>query len=554
MVYKISKISYHIIYANVEQAEQRLGKGVSNHMGKYLNIGNAGFEAVRKGIYVDKTDMISYINGILGTTDKLTCVSRPRRFGKSFAAKMLCAYYDKSCDSRELFEGLKISEDKTFETYLNKYLVIYLDITLFTSRTSDINTVVRDINDEVTTEIINVFHDVERGKDLAETLLHVTEKNGEKFIMIIDEWDAIFREAKENTRLQKEYVTFLRSLFKSSWTDIIFEAAYITGILPIKKYGTQSAMTDFREYTMLAPKKLAEYVGFTEPEVKNLCIQHNMNFEKMKKWYDGYSFHKVSSVYNPNSVMEAIKSEEFGNYWTLTETYTSLQFYIDMNEDGLKEAIMQMLGDAHIKIDVGTFQNDMTTMKSRDDILTLLVHLGYLAYDAKDKTVYIPNEEIREEFVRAVTTGRHTELAKLIRNSDSLLEATINKDEEAVARAIEEAHRAGTAPTFYNNEQALRSVVRFAYISCVDEFLKIEELPSGHGYADVVFLPKKSTDMPMLLVELKWNKSDEGAIKQIKKNIYPEVMKDYGGEILLIGINYDVKSKKHTCMIESYEK
>lgn len=522
-------------------------------MGKYLNIGNAGFESVTKGIYVDKTGMISYINSILGTTDKMTCVSRPRRFGKSFAAKMLCAYYDKSCDSRKLFEGLEISKDATFEVYLNKYPVIYLDITLFTSRTSDINTVVRDINDEVMAEVTSLFPSIEAGKDLAETLLHVTENNGEKFIMIIDEWDAIFREAKENTKLQKEYVTFLRSLFKSSWTDVVFEAAYITGILPIKKYGTQSAMTDFREYSMLAPKKLAEYVGFTEDEVYNLCRQYNMDFEKMKKWYDGYSFHKVKSVYNPNSVMEAIKSEELGNYWTQTETYTSLQFYIDMNEDGLKEAITQILGNARIKIDVGTFQNDMTTMKSRDDILTLLVHLGYLAYDANEKTVYIPNEEIREEFVRAVTTGKHTEIAKLIRNSAHLLEATLNRDEDAVAAAIEEVHRAGIAPTFYNNEQALRSVVRFAYISCVDEFLRIEELPSGHGYADVVFFPKKATTMPLLLIELKWNKTDEGAISQIKRNDYPQAIKEYGGDILLVGINYDAKSKKHTCSIEAYK-
>ena len=235
------------------------------------------------------------------------------------------------------------------------------------------------------------------------------------------------------------------------------------------------------------------------------------------------------------------------------QTYTSLQFYIDMNEDGLKESITQMLGGARIKIDTGTFQNDMTTIKSQDDVLTLLVHLGYLAYDANDKVVFIPNEEIREEFVRAVATGRHMELAKLIRNSDNLLEATLNQDEEAVAQAIEEAHSAGTAPTFYNNEQALRSVVRFAYISSVDEFLKIEELPSGHGYADVVFFPKKSSDMPMLLIELKWNKSNEGAINQIKKNVYPQAIKDYGGKILLVGINYDAKTKKHTCIIEEYQ-
>ncbi len=289
-----------------------------------------------------------------------------------------------------------------------------------------------------------------------------------------------------------------------------------------------------------------------EPEVRALCEQYGMDFEEAKKWYDGYSFSRVKSIYNPNSVIEAVKSGEFGNYWTQTETFETLRIYIDMDEDGLKEAIVQMLGGARIRIDAGAFQNDMTTIKGRDDILTLFVHLGYLAYDMSSRSVYIPNEEIREEFVRAVTHGRHTEIAKLIRGSDALLEATLNQNEEAVAAAIEEAHQAGTAPTFYNNEQALRSVIRFAYISCVDAYFQIDELPSGHGYADVVFFPKKNSSMPLLLIELKWNKTEQGAIGQIKKKDYPQALKDYGGEMLLVGINYDAKSKKHTCLIEEY--
>lgn len=523
-------------------------------MGKYIKLGNAGFRAITKGLYVDKTGMISFINSTLGTKDKLTCVSRPRRFGKSFAAQMLCAYYDKSCDSKELFDGLEISRDDSFEKYLNKYNVIYLDITLFTSRAKDMKSVVNDINDAVMKEVLQSFKGVEPGADMAETLVHVAETTGEKFIMIIDEWDALFREAKEDVQLQKEYIVFLRSLFKSSWTDIIFDAVYITGILPIKKYGTQSAMTDFIEYTMLSPGQLAEYVGFTEPEVQDLCMKYDIDFQETRKWYDGYSFNKVKSVYSPNSVIQAIKKGEFGNYWTQTETYVSLQFYIDLDEDGLKQAIIQMLGDSRIKIDTATFQNDLTTIKSKDDVLTLLVHLGYLAYDKDLKSVYIPNEEVKEEFVRAVTTGKHTEIAKLIRNSDQLLEATLCMDEDAVATAIEEVHKAGSVPTFYNNEQALRSVIRVAYISCVDEFMRIEELPSGHGYADVVFFPKKTSAMPLLLIELKWNKTHEGAIRQIKNRDYPQALMDYGGEMLLVGINYDSKSKKHSCTIEKYRK
>lgn len=527
-------------------------------MGKYLNIGNAGFESARKSLYVDKSGLISYINSTLGTKDKMTCVSRPRRFGKSIAAQMLCAYYDKSCDSRNLFIDLEIAGDKDFEKYLNQYNVIYLDITEFTSftlRTEQKHNMVGYLVRSVMDELCQNYSDIPRQDNLPNMLYEIAVATGQKFIFIIDEWDALFREAKNDIAQQEEYISLLRGLFKNSGkTDRMIEAAYMTGILPIKKYGTQSAMTDFIEYTMLAPRKLARYVGFTEKEVKELCEKYDMNFQEARKWYDGYSFSKEKSVYNPCSVMQAIKSEEFGNYWTRTETYQTLQLYIDLNEDGLKEAIVQMLGGTHIKIDTGSFQNDMTTIKSKDDVLTLLVHLGYLAYDAEMKSVYIPNEEVREEFIRALSTGKHTEIAKLIQNSEHLLEATLNMDEEAVASAIEEAHKAGTAPTYYNNEQALRSVIRVAYISCVDEFIKIDEIPSGHGYADVVYFPKKTSTMPLILIELKWDKTKEGAISQIKNKDYPQVLKDYGGKILLVGINYDSRSKKHTCTIEEYHK
>lgn len=521
-------------------------------MGNYLNIGNDGFKSVRKTYYVDKTGMIAFINETLGTTDKLTCVSRPRRFGKSFAAKMLCAYYDRSCDSRELFADLEIAKDPSFEKYLNKYDVIYLDITLFISIISNIKNVVSEMQKKVIREIRQVYPDVEKEETLFETLARVNETTGNKFIIIIDEWDAIFREAKNDTSLQKEYIQLMRGLFKGSLTDKMIEAAYITGILPIKKYGTQSALTDFREYTMLRPKRLEKYVGFTEQEVKNLCEKYEMNFDEMKQWYDGYSFNRVKSVYNPNSVMEAIKSEEFGNYWTQTETYESLRIYIDMDEDGLKEDIVHMLGGERCQIDVGTFQNDMTSMKNKDDVLTLLVHLGYLAYNASTKTVFIPNEEIRQEFVRAVKASKYTEIANMIRDSERLLYETLNMNEESVAEVIEKVHCTVTTPLYYNNEQALRSVIRFAYISCIGQFTEIQELPSGKGYADIIYLPKKGSSMPILVIELKWNKTALGAIQQIKERNYPEILQNHGNDILLVGINYNEKTKKHTCIIEKY--
>jgi hypothetical protein len=309
-------------------------------------------------------------------------------------------------------------------------------------------------------------------------------------------------------------------------------------------------MTDFMEYTMLSPMGLAEYVGFTESEVRALCEQYHVDFEEMKRWYDGYAFRQMKSVYNPNSVMKAIASGEFDSFWARTETYESLKIYIDMDYDGLKEAIVQMLGGAHCPIKTIAFQNDMTSIRSRDDVLTLLVHLGYLAYDAEKKSVYIPNEEIRQEFIAAVENGKHKELAKLIKTSEWLLKATIRGDEEAVAEAIEETHSAGIAPLFYNDEQALRSVIRFAYISCVDEYLRVEELPTGIGYADVVYIPKKGSALPVMIVELKMNKSADGAIDQIKNRNYPQALENYGSDVLLVGVSYDEKSKKHTCRIE----
>ncbi len=522
-------------------------------MGTYLNPGNAGFQTIRNSLYVDKSGLISCINDTIGTVDKLTCVSRPRRFGKSFAAKMLSAYYDRSCDSRNLFLDLEISKDPSFEKHLNKYEVLYLDLIWFISNAPDISQTISCLHEKVISELKDTFPNVKPADVLPEMLEYIHKQTGLQFIVIIDEWDALFREAKENTDLQKEYIRLLRGLFKSSQTDKMIAAAYMTGILPIKKYGTQSAMTDFREYTMLQPGPLARYSGFTEQEVQALCSQFHMDFTEARKWYDGYTLGRLTSVYNPNSIIRAMKLQEYDSYWTQTETYESLRIYIDMNEDGLKEALIQMLGGSSFPIDTGTFQNDMTSISSKDDIFTLLVHLGYLAYDSRTESVFIPNEEIRREFIRSVKFGKHTEIARMIRASDQLLWDTFSLNCEAVAAAIEQAHSVGTTPLLYNNEQALRSVIRFAYISCMNEYTEIQELPSGHGFADIVYLPNRHSDKPALVIELKWNKTAAGAIRQIRERRYPQVLEKFTHDILLVGINYDAETKKHTCQIERYQ-
>lgn len=529
-------------------------------MGIYLNPPADGFKAIlKRGMYVDKSELIAYTNSVLESDRMLTCSSRPRRFGKSFSAKMLTAYYSKGADARGLFENLKIVKDKKggFEEHLNQCDVLSLDITSFISVAEDIGETVNDIQRDVIDELREAFPGCVREdtKSLFKALLQINAKKGIKFFVIIDEWDALFREAKNNLDVQKAYIQMLRSLFKNNQTSQIISGAYITGILPIKKYGTQSALTDFCEFTMLEPGPLAEFVGFTETEVRNLCFKYELEFNGARKWYDGYRFDKIGHVYNPKSIMEAVLSKKFGNYWTQTETYESLKIYIDLNYDGLKDAVVDMLGGQKCKIDTGTFQNDMTSLESRDDVFTLLVHLGYLAYDSENKEVFIPNEEVREEFVRAVKNGRRQELVKAIIRSEQVLDATLRMDGHAVAEILEETHEANTSPKFYNNEQALRSVVIMAYLSCADHYLRFEELAGGKGYSDILFLPNKTSSKPALLIELKWDKSAEEAVTQIKDKDYARATRKFGyeGELLLVGINYSTKTKKHTCRIEKYQ-
>ncbi len=524
-------------------------------MGNYLNPGNSGFEAIRKGPYVDKTGLISLINRTIGTKQNLTCISRPRRFGKSFAAQMLCSYYDKTCDSSALFDDLTIAKDPHYTRHLNQYDVIYLDMTgvIGEASTADI---IPYIKRNIIRELTMAYPELEAQESFTSTLIHAVALTGNRFVMIIDEWDAPIREFKNNPLAKQNYLEFLRMLFKNSGAaSQIFAAAYMTGILPIRKDSSQSAISDFREFSILDPGEYAVFTGFTEDEVRTLCDTYHMEFENAKKWYDGYSFDTVHSVYNPYSIMNAMLTGKFKSYWKKTSVSEALLTYIDMDEDGLQDEIARLISGEEIEIDTEGFENDFETFKSKDDVLTLMIHLGYLAYTEEEHgsgTVRIPNMEIRLEFNKILRKGTHTELLCLIRESDLLLAQTLQGDSDAVAQAVARIHDSNCAPQFYNNEQALRATVRYAYITCIDQYSKIEELPSGHGYADIVYIPKKRSSLPAMIIELKWNKTAEGAVAQIKNRNYPAVLQDLSTELLLVGLNYDEKTKLHSCVIEKF--
>ncbi|MCM1540751.1 MAG: ATP-binding protein [Blautia sp.] len=511
-------------------------------MGIYLNPGNTGFwESVRSRIYVDKTGLIACTNALLNTSEKYICVSRPRRFGKSMALEMLAAYYSCGCDSAGLFKGRKIEKNDTFREHLNRYHVIFLNMQQFLS-TAAPGKLTDYLEREVLRELEKEYGGILGGQEmgLMTALGEIFVETDRQFIFLIDEWDCVMRERQEAEAFQRQYLDFLRNLLK----DRPYVAlAYMTGILPVKKYGSHSALNMFWEYSMTDQNELEEYTGFTEDEVRELCGRYGMDFAETGNWYDGYRFRHFRHIYNPRSVVAAMKNHVLSNYWTATETYEALKVYMDMDYDGLRSDIVQMLGGGCVRVNTLSFQNDMRNFVTKDDILTLLIHLGYLGYDAETKEAFIPNKEIMGEFENAMSVSGWPEVMRVLKASEKLLEDTLRGNAESVAEGLDRAHGEVASILTYNDENSLGAAIGLAYYSARKDYRLIREFPAGRGFADVVFLPLPSSGKPALVVELKYDGSAQSAIQQIKDRRYIQALEGYTGEILLVGINYDRESQ-----------
>ena len=528
-------------------------------MGKFVNPDNRAFQnAVNAEIYVDKTGLIEVTNRFICTPQAFICNSRPRRFGKSMAANMLAAYYSKGCDSHELFAGLQIEKNADYEKYLNKFDVIHFDVQWCLMMAKSAEATVSFISKSILKELREIYGSVilKDVQMVADALADISIATGNSFVIIIDEWDALIRDEATNKAVQEEYINFLRGLFKGVEPTKYIALAYLTGILPIKKYKTQSALNNFLEYTMINPGQLAPYLGFMKEEVASLCQKYNIDFREVRRWYDGYllgGYH----IYNPCAVINLIFQGNFQSYWSQTGTYESIVPLINMNFDGLKTAIMTMLSGDAVPVRTTSYQNDMVTFRNKNDVMTALIHLGYLAYHQEEQAAYIPNEEIRSEFLDAVEETQWNEFLEYQRLSRRILTATLDMDAETVAELIEKVHQEYASVIQYNDENSLSSVLAIAYLSSMQYYFKpIREMPLGRGFADFVFIPKHryADYYPALLVELKWNKDVVTAVNQIKEKQYAESLQDYAGEILLVGINYDKKTKEHSCVIERMVK
>ena len=528
-------------------------------MGMFVNPDNSAFQAALNArIYVDKSGLINYTNSVMASTDAFICNSRPRRFGKSITANMLTAYYSKGCDSENMFSELEISKSEDFRKHLNKYAVIHLDIQWCMEPAGSPEQVVPYISQRTIQELKEYYPGIlgERMTSLPEALAKINAETGNKFIIIIDEWDVLIRDEAANQKIQEDYIRFLRGLFKGTEPTKYIQLAYLTGILPIKKEKTQSALNNFDEFTMLNPSTLAQYIGFTEDEVQRLASEYHRDFEKVKRWYDGYLL-KDYQVYNPRAVTSVMLKGEYISYWSETASYEAIVPLINMNYDGLKTAIIEMLSGAAVKINTATFKNDITNIQSRDDVLTYMVHLGYLGYDQTRKMAFVPNEEIRQELNVAVESKTWNEMIRFQQESEQLLQTTLDMDGNAVAEQIEKIHNEYVSVIQYHDENSLSCVLTVAYLNTIQYYFKpVRELPTGREFADFVYLPKPEyrDDYPAMVIELKWNKNTKTALQQIKEKKYPDSLLQYTGDILLVAVNYDKNSKKHECVIEEYQK
>ena len=521
-------------------------------MGVYFNPSNASFRQARNSrIYVDKTGLIEQLNMRLSTEDKCLAVSHARRFGKSHAAGMIDAYYSLGCHSGELFDDTKIAGDADYRKYMNKYNVIHLDIaSVWDFHKEDL---VESIKERVCKDFKKEYDDLlDYSEDLYLLIQDIYCKTNTPFVIIIDEWDCVIRNSDDKELVHK-YLQFLHSLFKSEESKSFLALAYITGILPIKKIRDESALNNFSEYTMLKSKPITKYYGFTEDEVKELCERFDMDFETVRAWYNGYLIDGIH-MYNPNSVVQSMIDHDCDSYWRNTSSFESINTFITLNYEGLKDDIMSMLSGKKVRVNPNTFRNDLSIITSKDDALTALIHLGYLGYDADRKSAYVPNYEVATAFELALQTGEWKDIAKAISTCDDLLFETIDGNAERVAELIELAHDTYTSVLKYNDENSLSCVLTMAYFTAPGYYNIIREMPAGKGFADFVFIPRANAGFrPAMVVELKYNKSADTAIKQIKEKRYHGALSGYSDKILLVGISYDAdgKDKKHhTCVIE----
>ncbi len=499
----------------------------------------------RSKYFVDKSLIIEELNERINTTQGYVCITRPRRFGKSSIVEMLGSYYTKTIDSSDMFDNLKISDCDNYSENLNKYNVIKIDFSELPNEICKYEEYINMIKSTIIRDIKNIYKDI--NTDEVENIPRLLEETNDKFIFIFDEWDFIFNRGIFEKN-HNDYLEFLRGLLKDKSYVAL---AYMTGILPIKKHSSGSALNMFEEFTFLKDRKFEEYFGFTEEEVKNLCTQNKkMTYEELELWYNGYMTATGLKVYNPRSVVLALSNNYCQSYWTNTGAMDEVLEYLKYNVLEVRNDVIKMVNGEEIEIEIEEeYRAGQGDPKSKEEIYSAMIVLGFLSY--YEGLIKIPNKELMKEYKKALIDESFGDVSKIVKQSEHMLKATVKGDTETIIRTLHEIHNSEIPILKYNDENSLSCVLTLAYLYARNTYRIEREEKSGKGYIDFAFHPRRQRDIPFI-IELKKDDSVDNALNQIKeKEYYIKFKKEYKDrELLLVAICYDSKTKEHSCKIE----
>lgn len=502
-------------------------------------------ELCNEKYYVDKSEIISLINEKISSKSKYICITRPRRFGKTSIINMLGAYYTKEIDSREIFDKLEIGNSESYLENLNKYNVISISFNKLSDKGNTYSDYMEMVKTSLINDIVEKYPEVNPEKYF--TISDMLDDTNDKFIFIIDEWDYIFNNNlfKDN---QNDFLEFLRNLLKDKSYVAL---AYMTGVLPIKKHSSTSALNMFDEYTMLNDMLYGRYFGFTEQEAKELCEkQRKISFDEISEWYNGYINEDGDKIYNPRSVVKALQNGKCISYWTNTGAMDEVKEYLKYNTMDVREDVIRMVSGYDVDIIINEeFRAGQEAPKTKTEIYSAMIILGFLSYF--DGYLKIPNKELMREFEKALQDESFGYVSDIIKNSRNMLKATVAQDTERVEQILHDIHNSEIPILQYNDENSLSCVVTLAYLSARDIYRVEREEKTGKGFADFTFHPKRKADPPFIL-ELKKDETVDIAIKQMKEKEYFQKFIKEHGSILLVAICYDSKIKNHSCKIEKF--
>ena len=535
-------------------------------MGIYLNSESAYTlykSETQKPYFVDKSRMIEELFPLIEEGANHICITRPRRFGKTVTANMISAFFSRAREAADIFDRLKISTSQNYSKYRNQYNVIHISLNDISRQCTTYEEYIARIERRLVRDLKRAYPQAELdGEESAvDALMEIYTENSEnRFIFVFDEWDFLFHQPFITEKEKREYLSYLRSLLKDRPYVIL---AYMTGILPIAKYSSGSELNMFTEYTMLSEEKFSEVFGFTDSEVDTLYQKYTDHTEHIKVtreglryWYNGYHTFSGEWVYNPRSVVCALRNNNLGNYWTSAGPYDEIYYYIENNVAAVRDDLALMVSGIPVPAKIREYAATSMNLNTKDEIFSSMVVYGFLSYE--NGKVSIPNKELMDRFDEMLQ--RESSLGyvyRLARASDRMLEATLSGDVDTMAEILELAHDTEVPLLSYNNETELSAVVNLVYLSARDKYRVEREDKAGTGYVDFIFYPETDRSLDCIILELKVNSTPEEAIRQIKTKKYDlrfrkriGEKRKYTGRILAVGIAYNKKTKKHNCKVE----